>query len=638
MSTLRHHPEKIYLLLIIFFLGIHCNKENTPQVSKIEVKTTLGIINMATVSCGGEITSNNIQEIIERGICWDTLSAPIITVNKIASGKGSGIFSTEITGLKAGRDYYIRAYAKTNTEVIYGTELKFTTLALALISAAQMTGINTTSAIFNGEVVTDGGAVVTERGVCWNNSPNPTLNNSKATAGSGTGAFTVEIAGLTAATVYYARGYAITFAGTAYGNEVSFTTLGPPVITTTMISDVTQHTAVSGGNISSDGGAPITERGICWGTNPLPTINDSKTTDGTGAGIFSSTMTGLLRNTFYYVRAYATNSVSTSYGEQRGFSTIDPPIVKTTAVSNITFTTATSGGEVTYNGGGNVSQRGVCWSTNPAPTISDSKTSDGSGTGIYTSYIINLIANTKYYLRAYASNSAGTGYGEELTFITNGVSVPTVVTTNITNITEFSAQGGGNVTSDGGSPVLQRGICYSDYVVNPTIDDQRVRKTIDGSGTGAYISQLANLYPFNWYTVRAYATNSAGTGYGSVVTFNTLATTQAAPTLNTPADNANAGCCTINFTWSISIFAEFSQIQLSRSPDFSEANYSADVVCNGTEIPRTTGVFSTTAAYTSYCIRMDNSTLNGTWFWRVRTFGSGTSSSWSVVRSFIFTN
>ena len=91
----------------------------------------------------------------------------------------------------------------------------------------------------------------------------------------------------------------------------------------------------------------------------------------------------------------------------------------TTSVTRISTTIATTGGNVTNDGGGAVSARGVCWSTAGTPTISDSKLSGGAGTGAFTSYLTGLTPGTTYHFRAYATNSAGTAYGNELTFATS---------------------------------------------------------------------------------------------------------------------------------------------------------------------------------------------------------------------------
>lgn len=95
-----------------------------------------------------------------------------------------------------------------------------------------------------------------------------------------------------------------------------------PVLSTTEVREITANTATSGGNITDDGGTTVTARGVCWSTNENPTIDDNKTEDGTGAGSFTSSITDLEPNTIYYVRAYATSSAGTAYGEQRSFTTL----------------------------------------------------------------------------------------------------------------------------------------------------------------------------------------------------------------------------------------------------------------------------------------------------------------------------
>ena len=194
---------------------------------------------------------------------------------------------------------------------------------------------------------------------------------------------------------------------------------GIPVLSTTAITDITQTTAKSGGNITSDGGAPITVHGVCWSTNENPTIDDNKTEDGTGAVSFTSSVTGLEPNTTYYLRAYATNSAGNGYGSTMSFTTQARfPVLSTREVTDITENSATSGGNITDDGGVLITAHGVCWSTNENPTIDDNKTEDGTGAGSFTSSVTGLEPNTTYYLRAYATNSAGTSYGSIMSFTT----------------------------------------------------------------------------------------------------------------------------------------------------------------------------------------------------------------------------
>ncbi|HPW67091.1 MAG TPA: FISUMP domain-containing protein [Salinivirgaceae bacterium] len=194
-----------------------------------------------------------------------------------------------------------------------------------------------------------------------------------------------------------------------------------PTLSTEAVIDITDNTAKSGGDITSDGGAAITARGVCWGTNQPPALSDNKTSDGTGTGKFSSVLSDLSPNTTYYVRAYATNSKGTGYGTVVSFTTrenLNLPKLSTTTVTDITETTAKSGGNITSDGGTPVTERGVCWAANNIPTISDNKTVDGTGIGEFSSILSDLSSNTAYYVRAYATNSEGTGYGNIISFIT----------------------------------------------------------------------------------------------------------------------------------------------------------------------------------------------------------------------------
>ena len=154
--------------------------------------------------------------------------------------------------------------------------------------------------------------------------PIPQLQDLIQVDGSGTGSYASSITGLTANTPYYVKAYATNSAGTAYGNEVSFSTI--PIVlatlSTTVPSSITSTTAATGGNITADGNGAITSRGVCWGTTANPSITDSHTTDATGAGSFTSNLTGLSAGTTYYARAYATNSAGTAYGNQVTFNTM----------------------------------------------------------------------------------------------------------------------------------------------------------------------------------------------------------------------------------------------------------------------------------------------------------------------------
>jgi len=203
------------------------------------------------------------------------------------------------------------------------------------------------------------------------------------------------------------------------------TTTSVPTVTTTTATAILATTATSGGNVTSDGGASVTVRGVCWATTANPVATGNHTSDGTGTGTFTSSITGLTAGTLYHYRAYATNSVGTGYGSDLTFTTpaAGAPTLTTTAASSITNTTAVSGGNISSQGGSSVTARGVCWATTSGPTISGSHTSDGTGIGTFTSNITGLTLGTLYYVRAYATNTSGTAYGNEITFTTTGGAV-----------------------------------------------------------------------------------------------------------------------------------------------------------------------------------------------------------------------
>lgn len=236
---------------------------------------------------------------------------------------------------------------------------------------------------------------------------------------------------LTPSTTYAYKVYAYNanLKSPTYSNEVNITTsptIVVPTLTTTLPSSLTTTTVSSGGNIQSDGGATIIARGVVWSTSTNPTVAlTTKTTDGIGTGTFTSAIIGLTPSSTYYLRAYATNSIGTGYGDELSFTTgaIVLPTVSTTAITNITTILAVSGGNITADGGGTITARGVVWSTSASPTIAlNTKTADGTGIGTFVSNLMGFSFNTKYYVRAYATNSIGTAYGDELSFITSNFS------------------------------------------------------------------------------------------------------------------------------------------------------------------------------------------------------------------------
>ena len=289
-----------------------------------------------------------------------------------------------------------------------------------IIDTLAIMSITESSAGSGGVISSDNGSRVTDRGICWSLKPNPTLKDSVIKdEGVGTGTFNIDLMNLNSSTTYYVRAFATNEGGTAYGDEKIFTTRS---LTLTTISPtfIMATSAISGGLIAYDNNSSVAiSKGVCWNTFPFPTISDSITIDGGGKGSFSSTMERLKPNTTYYIRAYLTNNSGTVYGNELSFTTQNGIIgISTDAASSITRTSANVAGTISGDGGANVTERGVFWSTSVNPVISGQKIIIGNGTGNFSKDMTDLTPNTTYYYCAFATNSIVTVFGNEVCYTT----------------------------------------------------------------------------------------------------------------------------------------------------------------------------------------------------------------------------
>jgi hypothetical protein len=476
-------------------------------------------------------TASGGMALTARGFRWSSTSgfASALGQDLPAQATAGQGFSAQLQGLTASTTYYFRAYASNALGTGYGAEVSFTTgnQPLATVQTQAASGITQTSALVAGAVTSDAGAAVTVRGFCYSTGNNPQISNDTVQAGAGLGTFSATLRNLNAGSTYYFRAFAVNAGGVGYGLVQSFQTpaLATATITTNAVYGISNQSAYSGGSISSDGGSAVTQRGVAYDSTANPIMAGSITSDGTGAGSYTSLMAGLTPSTTYYVRSYAVNASGTAYGQERSFQTtaqasgpVTPPLVGTLAVVK-TDSNHIMGGLISGDGNSPIMAQGVCWNRTGTPTMADSVVNfTPVGVGQYSlSVDLPQGCNETFYVRAFAQNGAGNAYGQQVS-TTNGF-VPSLGASQLTQIGATTATLQTTIMASGGCAVTERGVCWSTSP-GPT-NGNPLFSTVCGSDTGTYSCQLSNLVPQTLYYVRAYMTNITGTYYGVEQSFTT---------------------------------------------------------------------------------------------------------------------
>ncbi len=370
------------------------------------------------------------------------------------------VFTVLVEDLKPGIKYYYRYWVWNqnylNNKFVMEEKLFTTATDLPSVKTLEVTDITRTSALGQGEILSDGGLEITERGVCWGTSHNPTTSGSHAASSQNTPAFSVLISDLTPEETYYVRAYAINANGTTYGDpEVWFITgdAVAPMVTTAQVTDISWRTATGGGEVTDDGGATVTERGVCWSTSHNPDVNDNCACNGTGMGSYTVNMEELTAETTYYVRAFAKNTADlVGYGEEVSFQTAQVPSYSISVSASPTSGGSVTGGGTYYHGQSCTliatpanGYTFLCWTkggvqvsteTNYTFDVTESGNYVASFTDQPLTFTINVSSNPSNGGAAYVGNIPGTTQG---TF-TNGQSCTVHATANsgyvFTNWTE----------------------------------------------------------------------------------------------------------------------------------------------------------------------------------------------------------
>ena len=493
-----------------------------------DVKGTTAVFN-AELLCEGN------PKYTERGFVYSTTQQPTVdnTIAKLTVPVDEKLqFSAQAVDLAANTTYYVRAYAVSVLGTFYSTnQVSFvvqTSAPTVVTDSIKDLNIENGTAIFNGKVTYVGDPAYTERGFVYGTVPNPTIDDTKkVVSGTGEGAFSANITGLEEGNTYYVRAYAQNVKGVAYGKDVVVNCVATmPEVSTNEVTNISikNGTATFVGDVKSYGDLTCEERGFVYALTNNPTIDDTKlTVSGAELGVFRKNVSGLEEGKTYYVRAYVTNKKGTVYGNEVSCDfTATMPEVKTLEVTNknIADGIAAFKGNVVSEGDLGYTERGFVYATVHNPTLSDSKViAEGNGTGDFTATATELIEGKTYYVRAYVTNKKGTVYGNEVEMDFNAI-MPIVSTQEVTG--KIIAQGiatlHGTIESKGDPAYTQRGFVYG-VAQNPTIDDASV-VNVSGTNTGDYTYNLTGLEMGRVYYVRAFATSSKGTAYGSEVTLD----------------------------------------------------------------------------------------------------------------------
>ena len=278
----------------------------------------------------GSIPEMGMDPIRQHGFCWSTSRNPTVnnTLTRLGERNAPGLISSEVSTLVPGSSYYIRAYAVTGSETLYGEELQFRALNFTPeVETREVKNIGSTDAQVVAMVSIDQGVDIDQKGICYKPAHVSTgpasLENPFTEEGPGAGEFTSNLEGLDCNTRYFLNAYAIVAGVVTYGNTLDFTTdgCGVPVVGTFVVHSVTAHSARIGGTVYEEGAGPVTSKGVFYGTNPEPSAGGAHIELGEGASEFEVLIGDLEPSTVYYYQAYAVNSHGTGFGEISEFIT-----------------------------------------------------------------------------------------------------------------------------------------------------------------------------------------------------------------------------------------------------------------------------------------------------------------------------
>ena len=502
------------------------NESLYSNVIDMDVNITTGQVtaqNINTASLDVSVLGDMGSSITERGICWSTGSTPTINDTKRAGRYYIvGTFPEEMYDLVNGSTYNVRGYLTNSFGTYYGNIVSYTHNYIRPDNYITLKSEYTVTDPESPDIVNIWAEsefmVLSDINVIITDIEGNDLNLLIYQGASISSNYTYETWDGTI--IKYINELDIT-----QDNYYNYKFYTVPILSTNTATNIDLYAITSGGHIIGDGGKPITTNGICYSNgNTTPTTSDNVLTVPIGTTNFTIIMSGLVKDTSYSIRSFATNSIGTGYGEVIHCSTLSDLITFSdmTPPTNVTYKSFDVSGSTLTSAYGIISERGFCWGdwTNHIPTVLDNKVPCGTGIGTFNTTITGLVDNTRYYVRQYGKNGSGIyqyGGGTYTDTIKNDIEMGT--NSSLLNVTINSLTVDGNVMSIEHGSVVSRGLCWNipveintDY---PEYDDNHIDC---GTGLGEFSGTITGLTPGTLYAVRAYAKNEGNRYfYGNVL-------------------------------------------------------------------------------------------------------------------------
>lgn len=410
-----------YVLVPIFLILLpSCVKEEVPFITTSSISDITG----TTAISGGIITNEGSSTVIARGVCWSTSSSPSLADNKTTDGAGVGSYTSNLSGLNGGTNYFVRAYATNSAGTGYGMAVSFTTFGKSPTpEVAAATNINTTSATLNGSVNANylSTVVTFEYGTTTSYGQTVTAVQSPLTSNEVTNV-SADISGLTAGTLYHYRIKGVNSLGTTNSNDIMFTTLGtaPSVRTSRAVNIGTAQASLLGYVNANYLSTVVTiDYGLTTSYGQSVTATESPMIGNTLSGV-SADVTGLNSGTDYHFRVVGVNSLGTTTGDDMTFRTLGAaPIATTMSASNVTNVSSQLNGVVNANHLSTIVTFEYGTTAGYGQTLAVTQSPVIGSTNVSVSTILSgLTPTSTYHFRIVAVNSLGTNYGNDMILTT----------------------------------------------------------------------------------------------------------------------------------------------------------------------------------------------------------------------------